>query len=177
VALTLDDSARLAGGHCWLERRLFEVLGGWVESTPEPAVKVLFDRHSGHHAWRAEQWWERLPVLADLDRRSLVGPEPPALAEIADIVAAASTTATRLAGAYRVALPRLWSRYGRHLALTGPAADGSSIRTLEMVMTDVGADWREGEVLLQDMLRQPELVRAASHMVEQLETRLAIENQ
>ncbi|HUJ66165.1 MAG TPA: hypothetical protein VLX59_11540 [Acidimicrobiales bacterium] len=176
MALTLDDSARLAGGHCWLERRLFEVLGGWVGSTPEPAVKLLFDRHSGHHAWRAGQWWERLPVLADVDRQSLVAPEPAGLAEIVDMLAAASSPAARLAGTYRFALPRLWSRYAHHLSLTGAAADGSSIRTLEMVMTDVGADWRQGEVLLQGMLRQPELVRAASHAVAQLETRLAVGN-
>jgi AcrR family transcriptional regulator len=111
-----------------------------------------------------------VPVAADL-----VAAEPAGLPEIVEMLAAASSTATRLAGTYRFALPRLWSRYAHHLSLTAATADGSSIRTLGMAMTDVGADWREGEVLLQGMLRQSELVSAASHVVAELEMRLAVE--
>ncbi len=170
MALTLEDSARLAGGHCWLEGRLFEVLGGWVESTPEPAVKLLFDRHSGHHAWRAGQWWDRLPVLADVDRATLVAANPASLPEVLQSMAAAPAAVGRLAGAYRFALPRLWNRYARHLALASPTSDGSSMRTLRMAMADVEADWRDGEVLLQDMLRDPDQVRGAADTVAGLET-------
>jgi hypothetical protein len=172
VALTLEDSARLAGGHCWLERRLFEVLGGWVESTPQPVAKLLLDRHSGHGAWRAEQWWDRLPVLADVDRESLVEADPASLAEVLRRMAVAPDTVGRLAGAYRFALPRLWNRYARHLALTIPTSDSSTIRTLGMAMADVEADWREGEVVLQDMLGEAGLVRGAADTVAGLETGL-----
>jgi hypothetical protein len=175
VALTLDESARLAGSHCWLERRLFEVLGGWVEPTPEPAVKLLLDRHSGHHAWRAGQWWDRLPVLDDVDRLSLVEAEPDALPEVLQTVAAAPDTVGRLAGTYRFALPRLWTRYARHLSLTTPVSDGSSIRTLSMAMADVEADWRDGEALLQDILRDRSLVRTAADTVAGLEAMLLIQ--
>ena len=172
MALTLEDSARLAGGHCWLERQLFEVLGGWVDSTPEPAVKLLFDRHSGHHAWRAGQWWDRLPVLADVDRVTLVAARPASLPEVVQSMAVTTVTVDRLAGAYRFALPRLWNRYARHMAVTNPASDGSTMRTLRMVMADVEEDWRDGEVLLQDMLRHPDLVRGAADTVAELETLL-----
>jgi hypothetical protein len=169
VALTLDESARLAGGHCWLEQRLFELLGGWVEPTPEPAAKLLFDRHSGHHAWRAGQWWDRLPVLDDVDRLSLVTADPASGQEVLQALAAAPATVGRLAGAYRFALPRLWTRYARHLSLTTPVSDSSSIRTLRMAMADVEADWRDGEALLQQVLREPGLVRAAAETVAGLE--------
>jgi hypothetical protein len=172
VALTLEDSARLAGGHCWFERRLFEVLGGWVESTPEPELKLLFDRHSGHHAWRAGQWWDRLPVLADVDRSSLIAADTASLPEIMQSLAVAPATVGRLAGTYRFALPRLWNRYARHMAVTNPASDGSTMRTLRMAMADVEADWRDGEVLLQQMLGDPELVRGAADTVAGLETGL-----
>jgi hypothetical protein len=172
VALTLDESARLAGGHCWLERRLFEVLGGWVELTTEPAAKLLCDRHAGHHAWRSGQWWDRLPILDDVDRLSLVTADPASLPELSQALAAAPATVGRLAGAYRVALPRLWTRYGQHLSLTAPVSDGSSIRTLRMAMADVEADWREGEALLQDLLRDPGLVRTAAETVAALEAML-----
>jgi hypothetical protein len=172
VALTLEESARLAGGHCWLERRLFEVLGGWVDSTPEPAVKLLFDRHSGHHAWRAGQWWDRLPVLADVDRATLVAAASASLPEVLESMAVAPVTVARLAGAYRFALPRLWNRYARHMAVTNPASDGSTMRTLRMLMADVEADWRDGEVLLQDRLRSPDLIRGAADTLAGLETLL-----
>jgi hypothetical protein len=169
VALTLDESARLAGGHCWLERRLFELLGGFVEPTPEPAAKLLFDRHSGHHAWRAGQWWDRLPVLDDVDRVSLVAADPAWRPEVLQALAAAEATVGRLAGAYRFALPRLWTRYARHLSLTTEVADSSSIRTLRMAMADVEADWREGEALLQGLLQDPDLIRIAADTVAALE--------
>jgi hypothetical protein len=172
VTLTLDEAARLAGGHCWLERRLFEVVGGWVGPTPEPAVKLLFDRHSGHHAWRAGQWWDRLPVLDDVDRLSLVTADAASVPEVLQALAAASATVGRLAGAYRLALPRLWTRYAQHLSLTSPLSDGSSIRTLRMAMADVEADWREGEAILQDLLHDPGLVRTAADTVAALEAML-----
>ena len=65
--MLLEDAARLAGSHRWIESRLFEILGGWVASTEEVHAKLLFDRHSQHHAWRAAQWWDRLPVSSGLD--------------------------------------------------------------------------------------------------------------
>ena len=170
VALTLEDSARLAGGHCWMERRLFELLGGWVSSTPDPAAKLLFDRHSSHHAWRAGQWWDRLPVLADVDRAALVEADPVSLPEVLQSLAEAPATVGRLAGTYRFALPRLWSRYARHLALTNPTSDGSVMRTLRIARADIEADWREGEALLQDRLNDPDLVRCAADTVARLET-------
>jgi hypothetical protein len=172
VALTLDESARLAGSHCWLEQRLFEVLGHWVEPTPEPAAKLLFDRHSNHHAWRSGQWWDRLPVLDDVDRMSLVAADSSSLPEVLAVLAAAPATVGRLAGAYRFTLPRLWTRYARHLSLTTPVSDSSSIRTLGMVMADVEADWREGEALLQDLFLDPGQVRTAADTVAALEALL-----
>jgi hypothetical protein len=172
VALTLDESARLAGGHCWLEQQLFELLGRWVEPTPEPAAKLLFDRHSNHHAWRAGQWWDRLPVLDDVDRMSLVAADPASRPEVWPALAAVPGTVGRLAGAYRFALPRLWTRYAQHLSLTTPVSDSSSIRTLGMAMADVEADWREGEALLQGLLGEPGLVRTAADTVAALEALL-----
>ncbi len=109
-------------------------------------------------------------MLADVDRASLMAADPASLPEVLQGMAAAPPTVGRLAGAYRFALPRLWNRYAQHLALTSPTSDGSSIRTLRMAIADVEADWHEGEVLLQDMLRHPDLVRDAADTVAGLET-------
>ena len=108
--MLLDEAARRAGGHRWVEARLFEILGGWVASTDEVDAKLLFDRHSQHHAWRADQWWDRLPVLADVDRPGLVVAPSPGVGALAGGLADLDGTIPRLAGAYRVALPRLVAR-------------------------------------------------------------------
>jgi hypothetical protein len=169
MPVTLDEAARLAGGHRWAESRLFEILGSWVASTDDIEVKLLFDRHSQHHAWRADQWWDRLPVLAGVDREALVVAPSPAAAAAADTLGSADGVVDRLAGAYRVALPRLLGRYERHRTLVTPAADGAVIRTLDLLVPDVATDWRQGEVLLQDRIGSPGDVERAAATVARLE--------
>jgi hypothetical protein len=92
VSLTLQESAALVGGHCWVERRLFERLGAWVAPTAWPAAKLALDRHAQHAAWRAAQWWDRLPVLAQVDREALVV-APSSWAGLAGSVLAAAPAA------------------------------------------------------------------------------------
>jgi hypothetical protein len=167
--LLLDEGARWAGGHRWVESRLFEILGSWVPTTDDVDAKLLFDRHSQHHAWRAAQWWERLPVLADVDRDALVVAPSPQVAAAAEDLAAVEGTVARLAGAYRVALPRLAGAYHEHRLLANPASDEAAIRTLDLLLPDVGADWRHGEVLLQSLLVDAGLVQAAATTVARLE--------
>jgi len=180
MPMTLGEAARLAGGHRWVEGRLFEILGGWVASTAEVDAKLLFDRHSQHHAWRADQWWDRLPLLADVDRDALVVAPSAAVADavdaLAEVAAARSEVAgavTRLAGVYRVALPRLARAYQRHRSQSSPASDGATIRTLDLLLPDVAADWREGEFLLQKLLVDEAAVETAAATVARLERLMA----
>jgi hypothetical protein len=167
--LLLEEAARWAGSHRWLELRLFEILGGWVASTEDTAAKLLFDRHSQHHAWRADQWWDRLPVLADVDRQALVVAPSPQMAVAADELAGLPGTVPRLAGGYRVALPRLAAAYQEHRLRTCAASDGAARRTLDIVLPDVSADWRDGEVLLQQLLTDENLAELAAATVARLE--------
>jgi hypothetical protein len=167
--LLLEEAARRAGGHRWVEARLFEILGGWVASTGEVDARLLFDRHSQHHAWRAGQWWDRLPVLADVDRPGLVVAPSPGVGALAGGLADLDGTIPRLAGAYRVALPRLVRAYAEHRQQANPASDGAAIRTLDILIPDVVADWRDGEVLLQELLVDPADVVMAADTVARLE--------
>jgi hypothetical protein len=175
----LQESARLIGGHCWSERRAFEIFGGWVPEVDDPAAKVALDRHSAHCAWRARQWEDRLPVLAGVSREDLVA-APHGLEGLADAAARAVgglepersdvATVARLAGAYRVVLPRLVSAYRVHLAAASPVADGPTRRSLGMGLADAVEDWAEGETLLQRFLVDPVAVRAAAETVTSLES-------
>ena len=124
---------RVAAGHyAWLERRLFEVLGGWVPSVTEPAVKVLLRAQSHEHAWHADLWEELTQQ-----------PEPPrsadgaaGLAALLHAVAEPAGTAERLAGAYRVLLPRLVDAYGALSDEAVPASDGPLVRALGLMLAD-----------------------------------------
>jgi hypothetical protein len=170
VESDLETSARMAGHHCWVESRLFEILGSWVASTPAVGAKLMLDRHSRQHAWRAAQWWERLPVLADVDRSALVadsavGGWSRPLAAMAGI----DGVVGRLAAAYRVALPRVCTSYARHSCIASPVSDGSTLRTLRIVAPDATADWVEGESALQTALAGRAEVEEASQTVRRLE--------
>ena len=160
----------MAAAHCWVESKMFEILGTWVGSTTEVEVKLMLDRHSGHHAWRAGQWWERLPVLADVDRDALFAAEARgSWGEPLPAVSAMSSTVSRLAVAYRVTLPRICVGYARHRSAIDPVADGSTIRTLGILEPDVVADWLEGEARLQMLLTDRRAVAEARHASELVE--------
>ena len=128
-------SLRVAAGHYgWLERRLFEVLGGWVRSVPDPEVKVLLRAQSHEHAWHARLWDE---LVAGGPGSGGPGPGPDgALAGVVDAVAGPSGTAERLAGMYRVLLPRLVDAYGALSDAAVPSSDGPLVRALSLMLAD-----------------------------------------
>lgn len=167
---TLQESAALVGGHCWIERRLFERLGAWSQLADVPAAKVLLDRHAQHAAWRGEQWWDRLPILAPVDRDELVI-APSGWSQVLAGHRDVATTEALLALAYRVFLPRLSSRYGRHADQAAPVPDAPVIRTLGHVVADVRADWAQGERLTEDLLLDQAAIANASATVAAAEAR------
>jgi hypothetical protein len=161
---TLLDAARTIGGYAWLEERLFEILGAWVPSVAEPAVKVHLAAGSHHHAWHGALWRERLPELRDMPSEAFVVAPGKRQAVFVDALAAAATTVERLVGVYRVALPRQVATYSRHRANASPITDGPTIRALDLVLADQLADWRAGEVLVQAALTDVAMVElGAAH--------------
>ncbi len=77
LGMTIDESARRLGHIVWVERRLFELLGGWVTSTPEPAVKLALARRSRHHAAHAAAIEVVLPDTRDHDPVAVVAAHGP----------------------------------------------------------------------------------------------------
>jgi hypothetical protein len=173
LATSLEESARRSGSHRWAETRLYEALGRWAATTPDADARLMLDRHSHHAAWRAAQWWDRLPVLADVDREALSSAPSQPVLEVADRMAGLEGTVSRLAAAYRVVLPRIWAGYERHRRAASEPGDGSVLRTLAIVATDLAADWREGEMALQGLVRDEAAVSAAAAIVQDLEQVLA----
>ncbi len=176
--MTLEESSARCGGHCWIERRVFELLGAWGASAGAAGVVVLLDRHSQHAAWRAGQWWERLPVRAGLDREALVVP-PSGWGEALGAAgehrpAPAGGDPGLLAVTHRVVLPRLSARYRDHAGRAGPVADAPVLRTLGLAAGDVRVDWEEGEVGLQELLVDRESLAVASKAAREAEAAFVV---
>ncbi len=156
-ALSLEESARVAGHARWLETRLFEVIGSWVPIEPDAAAKVLWSTHSLRHATGAEVWRDRQPRVAHLDRDVLTVPAGPgvaafiaALAELAHPADPAdpATTASRLVAVARVVEPRRLAAYRHRCERAHPLADGPTLRWAKFLLTDAETCRTEAEGLL-----------------------------
>jgi hypothetical protein len=188
--LPLAVSAALIGEYRWIETALYRLIGGWVTDTPIAAVKVHLDAQSMRHSWHAELWGERLPVMAGSDPDELTRPSPPTAAlfavlsgtrppsdepgsswpPAADVLIERPGVLPRLAGLYRVVLPRLVVTYQRHLRAAAPVTDGPVLRALGLVLNDEYEDWHAGERMVQRLVSRPHDVAAVYGFLEQLES-------
>ena len=172
MSQALLEAAGVIGGYVWLEERLFETLGGWVTTVPEPEAKLHLEADSRHHAWHASLWRERLPALADFPPERFVAPPSPQVDAFMATLRASSGTVERLVGVYRVFLPRQVAAYHHHRERASAITDGPTIRALDLVLADELNDWRRGEYLVQSLLRDADDVRRATDHQAALETLL-----
>jgi len=180
-ALPLEAQGRTVGSYQWIERRLFEVLGGWVTSEPVDEAQLVFDIYSRQHAWHAELWGERLPVLDTLDPATLTLPPSAEVDRLLGMLAggapgqapAAGGTLLRLVSLARVVLPRLIAGYGLHLRRSAPVADGPVVRTLRLVIRDEIEAWQTMETLVQTLVDRPHDIAVVTAHQQILEEVLA----
>jgi len=163
VAETIEESGRRIGHHAWVEARLFEIVGRWAGTVAEPRSQALFARQSAHHGWHVELWHCLLPALPHLAATQLVASEGADAERVATLAAldepdgsgSAAGVTTRLITLYRQTLPSLLATYDDHLAHTSPVADGSTIRVLRLVRTDLVEDVAAGEALIEALGSRP----------------------
>jgi hypothetical protein len=190
LPLSLGISAALVGEYRWIENALYGMLGEWVTDMPVAAVQVHLDGQSLRHAWHSDLWADRLPVLTGADPAGLTIPSAPSAALFAALGGTSlpsdlpgSTwppadeeplgrpgTLPRLAGLYRVVLPRLVTSYERHLRVASPVTDGPVARALRLVLNDEIEDWRTGERLVQRLVTRPHDVAAVHEFLQRLES-------
>jgi hypothetical protein len=166
----VEETARRVGHYKWAEMKLFEALGGWVATVPELDVKLRLGTHCYHHAWHAELWHKRLPELREMnpERRTVAANE----AMIRFVAAltepeAAELTIEKLVGVYRVFIPHFVAAYTFHRNNTSAITDAPTIRSLGFILQDELDDWRDGEMMIQSLLRTPDDAhRAAAHQAK-----------
>src|SRR5438067_7471324 len=169
---SVEESARRVGNYKWVEMRLFEALGGWVATGAEMDVKIRLGTHCYKHAWHAELWHKRLPELREMNPDRLTQPANDAMVAFMNAVTepeAPEQTIEKLAGVYRVLIPRKIAAYTYHLNVTSTITDAPTIRSLKFILTDEHDDWRDGEMMLQSLIRTPEDAERASARTRHLE--------
>ncbi len=167
--LTLAHAAERFGAYRWVERRLFELTGAWAAQAAPPDARIHLDVVSGQHGWHAELWADRLPALDGADHDALTRPAGPILRPLLDELARQQDTVARLAGLYRVVVPRLIVTYDRHLRRATAAADAPAVRALRLVRRDEVEAWQAGEALVEQLLVRPEDAAAAAGVQARLE--------
>jgi hypothetical protein len=138
--MTIDESARRLGHIVWAERRLFELLGGWVTTTPEAPVKLALARRSRHHAAHAETVEVVLPDTRDHDPATLVAAADPAEAARFAELAARVGTGARLAALVEDLLPERLAASEAFLAAAAAVRDGPAVRALIFVLAEERAE-------------------------------------
>ena len=152
MALTLMESAALLARLYWFEQRCFEVLGSWVASTPEPAIKAMLGVQSGHHGWHAELFEARFPRGYDADFAVQTAAAAQDLGPVLSALASPTDTVSRLAGFYRAAVPAKVAVYNHWLECSSTLAESPVQRSLKMVLHDEVTNWQQAEMALDSLI-------------------------
>ena len=137
--LGIRDLAELVARAIAVELVLFEAFGRWTSTTTQASAKPTLAAIARRHAWHAELWRERFPLIPDADAdelvadaRSRLGPLVGALAAFDALpsgpgrLAAAGVAAAELARHYRVVTDSI-----------DPLLDAPTARVLELVIADL----------------------------------------
>jgi hypothetical protein len=174
---SIDDLAALVGAYCWLEHRLFELIGRWAT---EPGgrggseaslaeCRVWCAASSRRHGALAGRWAEHLPVRAGVDPGALVsapgGPLAPALGELAVLEAVEGFDLL-----VRTVLPWLGGVYSAHLGRASPVSEAPVMEVLVEARRAAAREIRGGQSLLE---RLSAAVQPSRHVRREFERSLA----
>jgi hypothetical protein len=110
---------------------LFEQLGAWVVDTDDHELQRLFALGSHLHAWHAELWAQRAPVIPPVELDTSVAHPPLPLVALGD-----------RAGDYRAALDTMLEDLHQLSARIDVLLDPSTARTVGLVTNDLTDLWQ-----------------------------------
>jgi hypothetical protein len=149
----IDELAALVGVYCWVERRIFEVTGGWATGPAgtdgvAPELRVFWAAASRRHGVLAGRWAERLPVRAGVDPAALVAPPAGPLAGALEALASEPDPGARADALVGAVLPLLAEVYGAHLRSASPVSEGPVMEVLVEARRESAAEIRGGTAVL-----------------------------
>jgi hypothetical protein len=134
MSLTITQKADTLGTCRFVLVRLMEMLAGWVATSPELEVKVLFGRHIWLLAQHADIVGQRALEL----RAKLHYQRPPATPYRDALAAARDMTASRdrVGIVYDALLPDLRERIARYQAVSDPLLDAPTVDIFDRILRD-----------------------------------------
>jgi hypothetical protein len=172
---TVEESVERIVNYKYAEQHLSAALGGWVATIPELDVKAMMGPHCYQHAWHADLWRLRLPELRE-SNEDRSEPVNDAFARFIDELTSpddADLTIEKLVGVYRVLIPHLLATYTYHRKVTSDIVDAPTVRILKFMLDDDVDQLIEGEMMIQDLARSPELRKRAGDWQTHLDVLLA----
>jgi hypothetical protein len=133
----------------WIEVHLMEMLAGWVPTTPELEVKLVF----GAHIWEAAQHADALGRRANELRLPLHDSLEPArpYVELLAEVRKVEDTAKRVAAFYDCILPGMGQRLRRYLERVDTLLDGPTARIIDRILGDTARMVSESRELREEV--------------------------
>src|SRR5207248_7095298 len=110
--------------------------------------------------------------LRELNPDRLTQPANAAIVAFMDALTAPEApgeTIEKLVGVYRVLIPHKVAAYTFHLNATSTITDAPTIRWLKFILVDEMDDWRDGEMMIESLVRSPAEVDRAAARARELE--------
>jgi hypothetical protein len=172
---TVEESVARIVNYKWCEQQLSAALGGWVATIPELDVKTLLGPHCYQHAWHADLWRQRLPELKEPNEHRAEPANDAFVTFMKEVTSPddQDLTIEKLVGIYRVVVPHLLAVYTFHQRVTSDIVDAPTVRSLKFMLDDDHEQLVQGEMMIQDIARTPELRERAGKWQTHLDVLLA----
>lgn len=146
---TLVETAEALALHAMREEFLFALTGSWAGNGEVDACRGFFSEQSAFHAWRREQWIERMPRSVSADPEVLRRAEESLQVQFG---ASEPDDVIRLVTWSAILMPALAQSYLRHADRLAVPADAGLERMLGIVTHDVGTCTHRGAELAGNIL-------------------------
>ena len=169
MILSVKERGQFVATMRYINVWLMETMAGWVPTTPEMEVKLLF----GEHLWDAAQHADALGKRTSELRMPLQHSAPPVgdYVDFLDTVSGIEETQQRLAAIYNVLLPALSTHYRRFLEKTDALADAPTVRIIERHLSDIDRMLRSNREMCTEL---PDLALSDQSWTDALKKREAM---
>lgn len=138
--ISIHDLADRIACYRALDLLLFEVIGAWITEATAAPVRPYYAAWSQHHAWHAELWAGRFPVIPDVDVHEATTAAAERMEPVAAALRSTDTETARISLLADHLLPQLTTILEQHRDEVAPQLDAPTARVLDLVIDDLQRD-------------------------------------